>query len=220
MWQEAQGTLACPFVNRKPVCAWSKVASSHVFIPWHVSQVDENFAVTWLGMLAHLPAENLSHGMNSTALTTLKLSCRGALVAGIAFQRRMSTHQRKAVKVILNRLHRNVPAVHRVALLAIGAELSPVDVSVAIRACGAHICEHQLRVALNALNFLVHPPERIASLIVVKFRDGANGLPAGGGVAIFARNVDRPVRIARTLDLRRTRRTLGKGLKCQHQQDL
>jgi len=48
----------------------------------------------------------------------------------------------------------------------------------------------------------------------------ADGLPAGGGMAIFARNVQRAVRIARSLDLRRTRRTLGKGLKCQHQQDL
>ena len=70
----------------------------------------------------------------------------------------MSAHQREAVEVILNRFHRDVPAIHGVALFAIGAELSPVNVSVAIRTCGAHILEHQLRMTLNALDFLVHPP--------------------------------------------------------------
>jgi len=63
----------------------------------------------------------------------LELSCRGALVAGIAFQSRMSAHQREAVEVILNRLYRDVPAIHGVALFTIGAELSPVNVRVAIR---------------------------------------------------------------------------------------
>jgi len=135
-------------------------------------------------------------------------------VAGIAFQSRVSAHQREAVEVILDRLHRDVPAVHRMALFAIGAELPPVNVSVAIRTRGANILEHQLRMTLNALDFLVHTPKRIASLIVVKFGDGTDGLPAGGGVAIFARNVDRAVGITRSLGLRRTRRTLGEGLEC------
>ena len=54
-------------------------------------------------------------------------------MTGIAFQSRMSAHQREAVEVILNRLHRDVPAIHGVALFTIGAELSPVNVRVAIR---------------------------------------------------------------------------------------
>jgi hypothetical protein len=38
MWQEAQGTLACPFVSRNPVALWSNLAFSHVSKEWQVSQ--------------------------------------------------------------------------------------------------------------------------------------------------------------------------------------
>jgi hypothetical protein len=68
--------------------------------------------------------------------------------------------------------------------------------------------------ALNTLDFLVHPTQRIASLIVVKFRDGTDRLPTGGSVAILARDVDRAVGVPQILLLlRRTRRTLSNGLK-------
>jgi hypothetical protein len=66
---------------------------------------------------------------------------------------------------------------------------------------------------LNTLDFLVHPTQRVASLVVVKLRDGADGLPTGGSVAILARDVDRPVGVPQVLLLfRRTRRTLTNGL--------
>jgi len=72
--------------------------------------------------------------------------------------------------------------------------------------------------ALNTLNFLVHPAQRIAGLVVVKFRDGTDGLPTGGGVAILARNVDWPVGVPQVLLLfHRPRRTLTKGLESQDQ---
>jgi len=36
--QEAQGTLACPFVSRNPVALWSNLALSQVSKEWQVSQ--------------------------------------------------------------------------------------------------------------------------------------------------------------------------------------
>jgi len=67
---------------------------------------------------------------------------------------------------------------------------------------------------LNTLDFLVQPAEGIAGLIVVKFGDGADGLPTGGSVTIFARKVERAVRILRNWKLRRTSRALRQGLEC------
>lgn len=66
---------------------------------------------------------------------------------------------------------------------------------------------------LHALDFFVHSAEGIARFIVVKFRDAADGFPTRRGVAIFARNVKGAVWIARNGQFRRSRRTLGKGLK-------
>jgi len=60
----------------------------------------------------------------------------------------------------------------------------------------------------------VHPAEGIAGLVVVKFGDGAYGSPACGGVAVFARKVERAVGILGDRQLRRARRALGEGLKC------
>ncbi len=143
-----------------------------------------------------------------------KLPSRSTLMAGIAIQSGMRAHEREAIEVILNRLDQDGPAVHRVALLAVGAELPAVNICVAIRAFGSDICENELRVTLSALHFLVHPAEWKAGFVVIKFGDGTNGLPTGRGVAIFARNVDGAVRITRSLELCGPRRTLGEGLKC------
>jgi len=128
----------------------------------------------------------------------------------------VGAYQREAVEMILNGLYRDVPAVHGVALLAVGAKLPPVNVGVAVRAFGTHVREHQLGVALNALNFFMHPAQRIAGFVVVKFRDAADGFPTGGGMAIFARDVQRAVRVGQNRRFRRTRRTLGQGLQSQH----
>jgi hypothetical protein len=101
----------------------------------------------------------------------------------------MSPCQRKAVEVILNGLYRDTPAVYRVALLAVCAKLAAVNVGMAVRAFGTHICENKLRMALNALDFLVHPAQWVAGLLMVKFGDASDRLPTGGRVAIFARDV-------------------------------
>jgi hypothetical protein len=63
-----------------------------------------------------------------------KLADRSLLVAVIALQRGVCAHQREAVKVVLNCLSGNSPPVHGMALLAVGPELPPVNIGMAVRA--------------------------------------------------------------------------------------
>jgi hypothetical protein len=73
---------------------------------------------------------------------------------------------------------------------------------VAILTVLAHVCEYRFYVALRALNFLVHATQRIPCFVVIKFRDGANGAPRSGGMAVLAGNGERPVRTTSGLPLR------------------
>jgi hypothetical protein len=56
--------------------------------------------------------------------------------------------------------------------------------------------------ALRALHSFVHAAKRILRFVVIEFRDGADGAPSRGGMAIFTRYCERPMRAARTLLLR------------------
>lgn len=116
-------------------------------------------------------------------------------VAFRAVGKGMGSHQGKAVLVVLDHVERDVPTLDGVALLAVSAELAAVNVGVTVGAMGAYIVEHQAGVALRTTNFAVHTPQRITGLIVVEFRQGANWLPAGEGVAVLTGQIHRPVRI-------------------------
>lgn len=107
----------------------------------------------------------------------------------------MCAHQGKPVLVILNGLDGSLPALHRVAALAFGAELAAVNIGVAIRAGLADILEHEAGVTLRAGNLRVHPPQRISSAVVVELRDRPNRLPACVRVAVLTRYCDGAVRI-------------------------
>jgi len=111
------------------------------------------------------------------------------LVAIFALYEGMRPNQRESILVILNRLQRNLPSFHRVAVRAIGSELAAMDVGVAIRAVGSGVGKHGLGVALSASHALVQAPKRILCLVVIEFRDGSNRLPANRRVAVLARNV-------------------------------
>ena len=78
---------------------------------------------------------------------SLELPNRRALVASVAIERRMRSHQREAVLVVLDLLYRDLPSLHRVALLAVRAELALVNVGVAVGALGRNIAEYELGVA-------------------------------------------------------------------------
>jgi hypothetical protein len=88
--------------------------------------------------------------------------------------------------MLLDRLNRYVPAQDRVALGAVGPVLAAMNIRVAVCAILAHLGKDRFGVALCAIHFFVHPPERISSAVVVELRNGANGAPTGAGVTIFA----------------------------------
>ena len=124
----------------------------------------------------------------------LELAVGSVFVAGIAIDRRVRPGQGEAVIVLLDLLDRYSPAPHRVALLAIGAQLALVNVSMAVLAALADVVEHRLYVTLCAGYILVHAAQWITCLIVIKFRHGADRLPALRGVAVLTGNVESSVR--------------------------
>ena len=129
------------------------------------------------------------------------ISDRSILMALLAFHDGVRAEQRKPVEVLLNRLDRHLPAENRVALRAVRAELSAVNVGVAIGAVLANIGENRLGVASRAGYFFVHAAKRVPRGVVVEFGNGANGGPAGVRVAIFAGNVEGTVRTPARLPL-------------------
>ena len=88
--------------------------------------------------------------------------------------------------MILYLLNPDIPALHRVALGAVRAHLPLVNICVAILAVFAYVGEYRLCVALNALDFFMHAAQRVFRFVVVEFRNGADGLPGGRRVAVFA----------------------------------
>src|SRR5579863_5991452 len=82
-------------------------------------------------------------GVAGVALSgkTLELARGRARVASLAVDCGMRADQREAILVVLDGLYGDVPALHRVTLLAIRAHLPPVNVCVAVGALGAHVAE-------------------------------------------------------------------------------
>ena len=116
-------------------------------------------------------------------------------MALVALNRGVSTQEREAVLVIAHLLHRDIPTLHGMALRAVGAHLATMDVRVAIGAILTHVGEYGFYVALGALHFFVQAAEGIFRFVVIEFRNCADGAPACRGMTVFARNVQRTVRI-------------------------
>lgn len=87
------------------------------------------------------------------------------------------------------------------ALRAVRAELSAVNVGVTIGAIFSNIRENRLGMASRAGYFFVHAAKRVPRGVVVEFGNGANGNPACAGVAIFAGYVQGTVRTPTRLPL-------------------
>ena len=109
---------------------------------------------------------------------SLKLPCGSAFVTSFTLYRRMSADEREAILMVTNRGYGNLPAFDGVTRLTIRAELAAVDVGMAIRTFLSHIGKNEFYMALGALHIFVHAAQRVAGLVVVKFRDAADGLPA------------------------------------------
>lgn len=122
-------------------------------------------------------------------------------MALLALQDGMRAEQRKSVEVLLNRLDRNLPSENGMALGAVLAELSAMNVGVTIGAVLANVSEYRLGVAARAGYFFVHASKRITRGVVVEFWYGANGDPACIRMAVFAGNVEWTVRASARLSL-------------------
>lgn len=133
---------------------------------------------------------------NAGGRQALELADGGALVAVLALNGGVRAQEGEAVLVILYLLYGDVPALHGVALGAVCAHLALVNIGVTILAVFPYVGEDRLDVALDALHFFVHPAQGIFGFVVVKFRNGADGLPTGSSVAVLARNREGAVRTA------------------------
>jgi hypothetical protein len=123
----------------------------------------------------------------------LKLAVGGAFVARIAIDRRMRSGQRESVIVLLDLLDRNLPTADRMALLAIRSQLPPMNIRMTVLASLSHVGEHRFDVTLDAGDGLVHAAQRVSRLIVIKFRNGADGSPAICRMTVLARHAQIPV---------------------------
>ena len=82
----------------------------------------------------------------------LKLAIGSTLVAGIAVDGSMRPSEREAVVMLQNLLDRNLPASNRVTLFAVGSQLAPMDIGVAILTALTDVGEYRPHVALRACN--------------------------------------------------------------------
>jgi len=129
------------------------------------------------------------------------ISDRGVFMALPTFHYSVRTKQRKAIEMLLNRLDRYLPAEDRVALGAVRAELSAVNVGVAIGAVLTNIGENWFGMASGAGYLFMHAAKRVPRGVVVEFGNGANGGPACVRVAIFAGSGEGAVRTPARLPL-------------------
>ena len=79
------------------------------------------------------------------------------------------------------------------ALLAVSTELTAMDIGMTIGALFADITKDEAGMAFGASDFLVHPPQWVASLVVLKLWNCTEWLPTGVGMAVFAGHRDRPM---------------------------
>lgn len=125
-----------------------------------------------------------------------------AHVAGIARQRRVRAEKRKTVPMVLKGAGVHAPAEHRVAALALGAELALVEIRVTIGATGPSLGKDFRHVARITGDILVHATKLEAGFgIVIKFGLRAKGGPARGSVTILTWKRKLPVRVGH-VDLR------------------
>ena len=126
----------------------------------------------------------------------LELPNRRVLVAAIALQQSVRSHQGKAVEMLLDVLHRHPPALHVVTLLAVGAHVAAMNIGVAVGAFCAGVTEYEIGMAFAAGHALMHAAQRKPGLAMVKLGKAANWFPCGKGVAVLAGHGEIAVRAA------------------------
>jgi len=145
----------------------------------------------------HCLQEGLSVAGNAFRRESLELAGGHAFVAGITGDRGMRAHQGEAVLMLAHGLQGNSPALHRVALLALCAELAAMNVRMAIRALGSDVGEHEADMALRAGNPPMKSPQRVMRLVMIELDNIAEGFPSRECVAVLAGGRQISVRAAR-----------------------
>ncbi len=119
----------------------------------------------------------------------------------IALDSGVCAKEREAILVIFYLLDGRVPAPDRMALRTVGAKFATMNICVTVGAVLADVCENRLNVALCTANLFVHPAQRIGSLVMVELHVAADGPPAVGRVAVFARDGEGAVGATRAFSL-------------------
>jgi hypothetical protein len=109
-------------------------------------------------------------------------------VAPLTLHGSVGANQRKKIHVVADLLLGSEPALHHMALRAIRAKLAQMNIGMAIGTVFADVGENRLGVTLRAGKPRVPAPKRKFSLIVIKFQNGADRMPACSRVTIFAGN--------------------------------
>ena len=122
-------------------------------------------------------------------------------MAVVALHRGVRAEKRKTILVIVDLSCGDLPAQNGVTLRAVCSHFPLMDIGVTILASFAHVGEYRLGVTLDASHFFMHTAQGILGLAVVKFRNGADGLPRCGRVAVLAGDGKRSVRTSSSLPL-------------------
>lgn len=115
-----------------------------------------------------------------------ELSDRGIDVAIVALQQSMRPYQGKPVFVIAYLLQRDLPTLDRMAVFAVSAELTAMNVRVAVGASRTDILEDQTDMAFDAGHLFVHSAQWITGVVVIKLWIRPDRFPTGECVAIPA----------------------------------
>ena len=136
--------------------------------------------------------EVAAHAFGRKALP-IELPHRSHFVARIAIDDSVRANEREPVLMLVDVVHRDLPAVDAVAQIALRSILPAMDIGVAILAVPAGIRENRIDVTLLAGHAGMHTPQRIGGPVVIEVGRTAQREPACGGVAVLAGYLQRPV---------------------------
>lgn len=114
------------------------------------------------------------------------LPADNGFVTSLAFHRGVRSDQRKEILMIADLLPGREPPLQDMALSAIGAEFSEMNIGMTVGAILTDVAKYQLRMTLGADYFFVPPAQRVMGLVVIEFGRDANRGPTVRRMAILA----------------------------------
>ncbi len=112
-----------------------------------------------------------------------------SLVTGLTVHCGMSSEEREAVGVLLDRLDVDLPSFYGVARFAVRAELTLVNIGVTISTVLSGLTEHQAGMAFGAWDRAVHAAQWVLRFVMVEFRNIADRLPRSERMTVLAGHV-------------------------------